>query len=276
MEAGLGRAWSSLRGTVVGITVLTAFAGCSSLTGLTDSQPPPAQPAATSGATPPPSAPPPQASAQPPASSPSPPPASPPPTATANASSNTSFTNRVKSWFVGDPTQSFAAAPNPTQASVDFDCPTVDYRQGAATLNVNDNKGDNPALNLKYLASFVKTARECEVHGDMVTIRVGVQGRVVVGPAGGPGTVVVPLRYALVHEGIEPMTLWTKLYPINVSVTNASLNVPFTHVEEEMTVPVPPATELAAYVIYIGFDPDGLKPAEKPKPAPRPKAARAK
>ena len=86
----------------------------------------------------------------------------------------------------------------------------------------------------------------------------------------------MPLRYALVHEGIEPMTLWTKLYPINVSVTNASLNVPFTHIEEEMTIPVPPATELAAYVIYIGFDPDGLKPAEKPKPAPRPKAARAK
>ena len=163
-------------------------------------------------------------------------------------------------------------APSQTQASADFDCPTVDYRQGAATLTVNDSKADNAALSLKYLASFVKTARECDVRGDMVTIRVGVQGRVVVGPAGGPGTVTVPLRYALVREGIEPKTIWTKLFAIPVTVSTSQLNIPFTHIEEEMTVPIPPADELAAYVVYIGFDPESLKPAEKPKPAPRPTA----
>ena len=47
-------------------------------------------------------------------------------------------------------------------------------------------------------------------------------------------------------------------------------------IEEEMTVPIPKADELAAYVIYIGFDPDSLKPAEKPKAPVRPRAARAK
>ncbi len=60
----------------------------------------------------------------------------------------------------------------------------------------------------------------------------------------------------------------------NVPIPNTQLNIPFTHIEEEMTVPVPPADELDAYVIYIGFDPDGLKPAEKPKPVARPKAAK--
>ena len=120
----------------------------------------------------------------------------------------------------------------------------------------------------------MKTARECDVHGDMVTIRVGIQGRVVVGPAGGPGTVTVPLRYALVREGIEPKIIWTKLFVIKSRCPNTQLNIPFTHVEEEMTVPVPPPAELSAYVIYIGFDPDGLKPVEKPKPVARPKAAK--
>jgi hypothetical protein len=166
------------------------------------------------------------------------------------------------------------AAPSQTQASADFDCPTVDYRQGAATLSVNDPKADNAALSLRYQASFVKTARECDVRGDMVTIRVGVQGRVVVGPAGGPGTVTVPLRYALVREGLEPKTIWTKLFAVPVAVSMSQLNVPFTHVEEEMTVPVPTRGELAAYVIYIGFDPEGLKPPEKSKPVARPRAAK--
>jgi hypothetical protein len=205
------------------------------------------------------------ASAAPPQPTPPPPPAS------------TSFTSRVKGWFTGDSSQTLPAAPSRTQASLDFDCPTIDYRQGAATLTVNDStKGDNAALDLKYQASFVKTARECDVHGDMVTIRVGVQGRVVVGPAGGPGTVTVPLRYALVREGVEPRTIWTKLFAIPVTVSMSQLNVPFIHIEEEMTVPIPSPSELAAYVVYIGFDPDGLKPAEKPKPAARPRAARAR
>jgi hypothetical protein len=183
----------------------------------------------------------------------------------------------VRSWFVGDPNDSMKTAPNVNQASIDFNCPGVDYRQGAATYNVTDSKSaENAALNLKYLASFVKTARECDVRGNNVTIKVGVQGRVVVGPAGSPGTVPIPLRYALVKEGLDPNVIWTKLYTFNVSIPSTNLNVPFTHIEEEMTVPIPPADELAAYVVYIGFDPDGLKTAEKPKPAPRPNTARVR
>jgi hypothetical protein len=276
LEAKLDTEWRSLRRTIAGMIALTAFAGCSSLTGLTGSQAPPPAPTATAGTVTSTPVPAPTAGTVTSIPPPQPPPAPPPPTATASAPTSTSFTSRVKGWFTGDSGQPLAAAPSQTQASTDFDCPTVDFRQGAATLTVNDSKAENAALSLKYQASFVKTARECDVHGDMVTIRVGVQGRVVVGPAGAPGTVTVPLRYALVREGIEPRTLWTKLFAIPVTLSGSQLNVPFTHVEEEMTVPVPSRGELAAYIIYIGFDPDGLKPAEKEKPAAKPRAVRAR
>jgi hypothetical protein len=278
LEAKLDTEWRSLRRTIAGMIALTAFAGCSSLTGLTGSQAPPPAPTATAGTVTSTPVPAPTAGTVTSIPPPQPPPAPPPPTATATASAptSTSFTSRVKGWFTGDSGQPLAAAPSQTQASTDFDCPTVDFRQGAATLTVNDSKAENAALSLKYQASFVKTARECDVHGDMVTIRVGVQGRVVVGPAGAPGTVTVPLRYALVREGIEPRTLWTKLFAIPVTLSGSQLNVPFTHVEEEMTVPVPSRGELAAYIIYIGFDPDGLKPAEKEKPVAKPRAVRAR
>jgi hypothetical protein len=280
LVAKLDTEWRSLRRIIAGMIALTAFAGCSSLTGLTGSEspPPPAQPpAATPGTVTSIPAPPPAPAATAGAvASTTPPPPAPPPTATASPPASTSFTSRVKNWFVGDPTGTLPAPPAQTQASTEFDCPTVDYRQGAATLTVNDSKDENAALSLKYQASFVKTARECDVRGDMVTIRVGVQGRVVVGPAGGPGTVTVPLRYALVREGIEPKTIWTKLFAVPVTLSSSQLNVPFTHIEEEMTVAIPSRGDLAAYVVYIGFDPEGLKPPEKPKPVARPKAARAR
>jgi hypothetical protein len=265
----------SLRRTIAGIIALTACTGCSYLTGLTGSETSPTQSAgpATATAPPPPGAPPAPPGAQ---ANAAPPPAAPPPAAPPPPANNTSFTNRVRGWFVGDPTDTMKTAPNVNQASIDFNCPGIDYRQGAATYNITDSKStENAALNVKYLASFVKTARECDVHGDNVTIRVGVQGRVVVGPAGSPGTVTIPLRYALVKEGLEPMVVWTKFFSFNVSIPSTNLNVPFTHIEEEMTVPIPKADELAAYVVYIGFDPDSLKPAEKPKAPVRP-TARAK
>jgi hypothetical protein len=84
------------------------------------------------------------------------------------------------------------------------------------------------------------------------------------------------LRYALVREGLEPRTLWTKLFMVPVTIPDNQLNLPWLHVEEEMTVPLPPADEVEAYVVYIGFDPDGATPPKPVKPAAKPKTARTR
>jgi hypothetical protein len=195
----------------------------------------------------------------------------PAPAAAVPAPSDSSFTGRVKSYFFGPSGSSLA----PASAASDINCPSVEYRLGAATLTVNNANAENAALGLRYQGSFLQTARECLARGGDLTIKVGVQGRVVVGPAGAPGQVGIPLRYALVREGQEPKTIWTKLFMVPVTIPDGQLNVPFIHVEEEMTVPNPPPAELDAYVIYIGFDPEGAAPS-KPKPAAKPKTARAR
>ncbi len=201
-----------------------------------------------------------------------------PPSAPPASSSSSSFTSRVKNFFTGDSGTTLAAAPAApgVAPSPDINCPAVDYRQGAATLSVNAPNTENSALSLRYQGSFVQTARECIVRGSELTIKVGVQGRIVIGPAGASGTVSVPLRYALVREGLEPRTLWTQLYNVPVAIPDGQLNIPFIHVEEEMKVPIPSSSELDAYVIYIGFDPDAAAPAQKPKPAVKPKSGRPK
>ena len=201
-------------------------------------------------------------------------PATPPPAPSADSS----FTGRVKSFFTGSSGSSLPPAPPAGPAGIaapPVDCPPVEYRQGAATLVVNGTGGEGSALGLRYQGNFVQTARECQLGGGQLTIKVGVQGRIVVGPAGAPGQITIPLRYALVREGQEQKTIWTKLFMVPVAVPGGQLNVPFIHVEEEMTVPNPPPAELDAYVIYIGFDPEGAN-APKPKPAAKPKTARAK
>lgn len=142
----------------------------------------------------------------------------------------------------------------------------MEYRLGAATLAINDPGVENSALSLRYQASFLQTARECAVRDGNLNIKVGVQGRIVVGPAGGAAQVTIPLRYALVREGLEPRTIWTKLFLVPVTILEGAPNALFVHIEEEMTAPLPPAVELDAYVIYVGFDPDSVVPAKPPPP----------
>lgn len=155
-----------------------------------------------------------------------------------------------------------------TLSSLEVDCPPVDIRQGAGTLQLNA-PGSDQAMALRYQATFGRTARQCSASAGTLAIKVGVQGRLILGPAGSPGETRIPLRYALVKEGIEPKTIWSKLYMLPVTVPPGQPNVPFTHVAEDLAVPVPPPAELDSYVIYVGFDPQGAVPEKKPARKPR-------
>ena len=141
----------------------------------------------------------------------------------------------------------------------------MDVRQGASTLSVASTS-DPAAMTIRYQGTIVQLARECAAAAGNLTIKAGVQGRIILGPAGGPGQLDIPLRYALVREGPEPKTIWTKLYKIPVIVPEGQTNVTFTHVEDDMTVPRPKSNDLQAYILYVGFD--ALAAAEKPKKPP--------
>ncbi len=97
-------------------------------------------------------------------------------------------------------------------------------------------------------------------------MKIGVQGRLILGPQGTAGQIDVPLRYALIQEGPEPKTIWTKLYHFPVIVGEGQSSVPFTHVQEDLSVPKPSAANLESYVVYIGFDTLAMKPPPGKKP----------
>ncbi len=178
-----------------------------------------------------------------------------------------SLTSRLSSYF--SPAKDTApAAAKPVAATID--CPGVEIRRGAGTLNVAAKTTEATAADLRYQVSFGQLARECIVAEGNLTIKVGVQGRVIIGPQGGPGHVDVPLRYAVVKEGPDPKTIATKFKRIPVTVSPSETNVPFVDVDDSMTFPMPPSSELEAYVVYVGFDEIGDKPAKPAKSTKRP------
>lgn len=166
------------------------------------------------------------------------------------------------------------AAANPS----DIECPSVIVRTGASTLMIGDNSKANESgvMSLRYQGTIIRTARECNVTAGVVTMKVGVEGRIITGPAGGPGTVDVPLRVAIVQEGVNPKPIISKFARIPVTVASDNDRVTFTHIEPDLTFPMPvPAGAIDDYVVYVGFDtmaaPEKKPPARR-KPAAKPAA----
>jgi hypothetical protein len=189
--------------------------------------------------------------------------------ALAQSAESPGVTDRLKNFFLGTPPSAQQQQANAPRQ--ELECPIIEVRSGASTLTVH-GPGDAVATNVRYQATIGQTARECAVLGATMTMKVGMQGRILLGPLGEVGKLDVPVRMALVQEGPEPKTLWTRLYQVPVAVAAGQSQVPFVHVEQDLTFPMPKADELESYVVYIGFDQMGVKetkPRQKSKPRPR-------
>jgi hypothetical protein len=148
--------------------------------------------------------------------------------------------------------------PAPPAAENELTCPEVSIRPGASTYAVGLPGKEAVGNDLRFQATITRTARDCNVNGGQITARIGIQGRVIAGPAGAPASVDVPLRVAVVQEGVSPKTIATKVYQTNVAMSSDT-SVPFSLVAEDVVYPVPPDAVADTYVFYIGFDPQGLK-----------------
>jgi hypothetical protein len=184
-----------------------------------------------------------------------------------------SLSDRFKSLFGGksdEPAQTTQPAPGqPAEAQSDDDCPPITVRAGAATYAVAAAGKQAVGNDVRYQASITKMARECIRNGGEITARIGVQGRVVAGPAGAPSSVEIPLRVAVVQGGIGEKVIGSKAYRTTVEMSEDG-SVPFSFVAEDLVYPRPSAAAADSYIFYVGFDPQALSgtskaPAKKKK-----------
>ncbi|MDB5610135.1 MAG: hypothetical protein JWP25_7035 [Bradyrhizobium sp.] len=181
----------------------------------------------------------------------------------ASPASAQSLTDRFKSLFGGKTEEPAAGTPPPVpDGEADQSCPPVSIRAGASTFAVAVPGKEAVGNDLRYQATITRTARDCTRTGGDITARIGIQGRVIAGPAGAPGTVEIPLRVAVVQGGVQEKTIATKVYRTTVPMSEDG-SVPFTLVAEDMVYPAPPGATGDSYIFYIGFDPQALTPEPK-------------
>ena len=189
------------------------------------------------------------------------------------ATAQQSFTDKLKGLFgAGSKPQEQQQTPpvDPTGPQVMNDCPQVTIRAGASTYAVAA-PGKQPIGNdVRFEATITKLARDCTRLGGDITARIGIQGRVIVGPSGAPPSVEVPLRIAVVQGGVGEKVIATKAYRTTVNVGEED-SVPFSFVADDMVYPAPSGAAADNYIFYVGFDPQLVSASEKPKPVRRKK-----
>lgn len=175
-----------------------------------------------------------------------------------------SITDRFHQLF-GSKSQAVGEVP-PAADGTELDCPVVKIRAGASTYAVALPGKQPVGSDIRYQATITRTARDCRRSSGQIIARIGIQGRVIAGPAGSPATVEIPLRVAVVQAGINERVIATKVYRTTVSMTEDS-SVPFSLVGEDLAYSMPSGATSESYIFYIGFDPQAVAP--EPKPARR-------
>ncbi len=153
----------------------------------------------------------------------------------------------------GEQSPSDEQAPPPVARGETRPCPQAIIRDGTQTLRVYEPAGEGDPDFVRYQGSITKVARECIYAGDeIVTIKFGVQGRVVIGPYGRPGTYSLPIRAVFVPRGGEPV--WGQLYQVSVTIPEEGTNAAFQLVEQTAAYTIPPGTSMSNHAVYVGFD----------------------
>lgn len=142
-------------------------------------------------------------------------------------------------------------------------CPDILILDGTAASQVH--AGTPPTnMNLRYQYALGDVVRECSQQGDQLMIKVGIAGKVLLGPAGTPASFSVPLRVAVVDtKDNEPIV--TKLYRVAATIASGQAQTEFTLVTEPLLVPFTQDHSEDDYTIKVGIDEGAEKPAAKHK-----------
>ena len=140
------------------------------------------------------------------------------------------------------------AAPSALPA-IATECPPIRVRNGGeAIFSYADNKvGDARALN--FQAVIDKQSRNCVVSNGLITVKMGVVGRLLLGPSGQQQEFTLPIRFAVERD---QQAVFSQKYDLPVQVTPPNQSEEFVKVVENVAIPYIGGEDI---VIWVGFDP---------------------
>ena len=160
------------------------------------------------------------------------------------------------------------AAP-PRKVEQEVGCPIIEVQAGTAAARTYAS-GEETNANVKYQYSMGDVVRECSRDGTQLVVKVGIAGRVLLGPAGAPGSFTAPVRITVRNDNTQKPEA-SKFYQVPVTIQPGGSQADFNLVSDPIEVPLLKRQADEDYTILVGFDPKG-EPVAKPAAARRRKS----
>ncbi len=130
-------------------------------------------------------------------------------------------------------------------------CPrvVVPARDNNVTIYEAGRAGD--ALAVMHRGELTKTARECQIEGNRVTIKYGFSGRVLLGPKGRTGLVALPVKVALTDAKREPVRAENMRIETAVSVDKP---IGYFSAVRTVTFDLPVGSRPGEFEVNVSFD----------------------
>lgn len=179
--------------------------------------------------------------------------------------------SKILSYLVGfgKSGQSGQAATQPEARTID--CPEIFVLEGTAAAQFYAGSPPSNAT-LRHQYAIGDVARECKLEGDQILIKVGIAGKVLLGPAGSPASFSVPVRIAIVRES-DNQPIVSKLYKAGATISRGETQAEFTVISEPLQVPFIQDHANLDYTIKVGIDTAGT-PEKAPGSLKKPESAR--
>ena len=132
--------------------------------------------------------------------------------------------------------------------ALDIDCPVIEVQDGTSAVRVGGQSNES----VRYQFNIAETARECQPRGDQFTIKVGVAGHLLIGPAGSPGAYSATLRVVIRRSSDEKPVI-SKTYRVEAN-TGAGGEGSYQLVTEPFALPFTHREMDQDYTILVGFD----------------------
>lgn len=143
------------------------------------------------------------------------------------------------------------------------ECPPIKVQPGAEALFFYGNGHAGNPQDLHYQADFEKETRNCVVSNGLITVKMGIIGRVLLGPSGKETSVTVPLRFSVERNGTA---VFSEKYSIPVAITPPAQSQEFVKVVDNVAIPYLGGEDI---VIWVGFDTGNTgRPSSRPAPMP--------
>lgn len=141
-----------------------------------------------------------------------------------------------------------AAASVNALPAIATECPPIKVRPGGEALFSYAGGDVGNAQQLRFQAVIEKQSRNCVVSNGKISIKMGVVGRLLLGPKGDISSTNLPLRFAVERDGTA---LFSEKFDIPVSITPPNQSEEFVKVIENVDIPYLGGEQIT---IWVGFD----------------------